>query len=263
MIEDAPDGAGLSDERDDEAAVAAGVAAEHVVDRRMVHTAALVGTVLAFHFGAWIWSLELTSVTRACVLVATQPIFAGLAAKALGDRVGRLLYLGTAVAILGTYWMTAAPGASEGRFLGDVLATSAAVAAAIYLAIGRGVSERVELAVYMTFLNGVAAVVLLAVAIAIGVDFGAEGVGLREWLPVLWLGLMPGFVGHGLMNWAARRTPVHVVSIAVMLEPVGAALLAFLWLGQQVGQREALGAAALLVGAGMCLVVPRQNSNGD
>ena len=37
MIEDAPDGAGLSDERDDEAAVAAGVAAEHVVPEDALH----------------------------------------------------------------------------------------------------------------------------------------------------------------------------------------------------------------------------------
>ena len=37
MIEDAPDGAGLSDERDDEAAVAAGAAAEHVVPEDALH----------------------------------------------------------------------------------------------------------------------------------------------------------------------------------------------------------------------------------
>ena len=42
-------------------------------------------------------------------------------------------------------------------------------------------------------------------------------------------------IGHGSMNWAARSLPVHVVSLTVLLEPAGAAALAWVALGQSFG----------------------------
>ena len=50
MIEDAADGAWLGDERDDEAAVAAGVAAEHVVPEDALHE---LGPGIAWVAGAF------------------------------------------------------------------------------------------------------------------------------------------------------------------------------------------------------------------
>lgn len=217
-----------------------------------VRTAVLGGgLILAFHFGAWIWSLELTSVAHGTVLVATQPIFAGLLGRATGDRASPWLYLGTAIAIGGTVLLVQGGEAAAGEhaLLGDALAVAAAVAAAVYLLVGRGVAEHVSLAAYLTTLNGVACLTLAAFALATGVELVPNGAGWSEAGAVLWLGLAPGFVGHGLMNWASRRVPVHVVSIAVLLEPVGATLLAWLLLGSGVSAREVLGGLLLLVGA--------------
>ena len=46
----------------------------------------LAGLCLAAHFAAWIASLGMTSVVRSVALVSTQPLFAGLIGRALGDR---------------------------------------------------------------------------------------------------------------------------------------------------------------------------------
>jgi drug/metabolite transporter (DMT)-like permease len=53
------------------------------------------------------------------------------------------------------------------------------------------------------------------------------------------------------MNWAARSLPVHVVSLTVLLEPAGAAVLAWVALGQLFGWAEVIGAGLLLIGAGI------------
>ena len=219
----------------------------------------LGGLILAFHFGAWIWSLELTSIAHGTVLVAVQPIFAGLLGRFAGDRTGPWLYLGTAVAIGGTVLLVGAspPAATDDALLGDALAAAAALAAAVYLIVGRRVARRVSLATYMATLNAVAALSLAAFALSTGVRLVPDGVGPAELGAVLWLGLVPGLVGHGLMNWSSRRVPVHVVSIAVLLEPVGATLLAWAVLGSGVTLREVLGGLLMLLGAGLVLVRAR------
>jgi drug/metabolite transporter (DMT)-like permease len=86
-----------------------------------------------------------------------------------------------------------------------------------------------------------------------GSTFVPEAVTTGDYLAVVWLGLIPGIVGHGLLNWAVRKLPVHTVSLAVLLEPAGAALLAWALLGEQVGVRETAGAAVLLAGVAVGL----------
>src|SRR5689334_8831024 len=45
---------------------------------RLLARIALAAACLAVHFGAWIWSLQLTSIGSSVVLVSTQPLFSAL-----------------------------------------------------------------------------------------------------------------------------------------------------------------------------------------
>ncbi|MCA9685554.1 MAG: DMT family transporter [Myxococcales bacterium] len=221
----------------------------------------LAGLCLAAHFGAWISSLWLTSVVRSVALVTTTPLWAALLARVLGDAAPRRVYLGTAVAVAGTVIMVAEPGALSGggSWVGDLLALSGAVTAAVYLSIGRHVHGRLGDALpvegYFVSVNLVACVALWAFALIRGADLSPLGVGTNDFLAILWLGLVPGIVGHGLLNWAVRRLPVHTVAVATLLEPVGAAAIAWALLGEAVAGREAVGALVLL--GGVALGLPR------
>jgi drug/metabolite transporter (DMT)-like permease len=214
--------------------------------------------MLALHFGAWITSLTMTSVVRSVALVSTQPIFAGLIDRFFGDRPAPTLYLGTAVAVAGTVVMTVgAPDAlAGGAWQGDALALLGALAAAIYLSVGRSVSERLPLRGYFVSVNLVAAALLAGYALALGVDWQPAAATNIDYLSVLYLGVVPGIVGHGLLNWAVRRIPVHVVSLAVLLEPVGAGIIAWVALGERVSPVEAAGALLLL--GGVAVGLPRR-----
>lgn len=219
----------------------------------------LAGLCLAAHFGAWIASLSLTSVVRSVALVSTQPLFAGLFARALGDRAMPRLYVGTAIAVIGTLVMIdpGTTGASETAWIGDLLALSGAVTAALYLAIGRRVHQQLgdELPVegYFVSVNLIAAAALWLWVLGSGAELGPVGVEWSDYVAILWLGLVPGIVGHGLMNWAVRRVPVHTVSLAVLLEPAGAALFAWLLLAEVPALREGVGAVLLIVGVALGL----------
>lgn len=230
--------------------------------RRLAGRTAIAALLLAVHFGTWVASLHSTSVVRSVTLVATQPLFAGLFARLLGDRVPFRLYVGGAVAVGGTMVMLG--GGAElggGPRVGDLLALVAAAAAAAYLAIGRSVRVDVPLPTYLSVVH-LGASVLLWIALAVsGGSVSAGPAAAMDWVAVLYLGLVPGLIGHGLLNWAVRHLPVHTVSMAILLEPLGATVLAAIVLAAPVGSVEILGGLAIL--AGVAIGIPTRGNESS
>jgi drug/metabolite transporter (DMT)-like permease len=224
-------------------------------DRGLAWRLALAAAMLALHFGSWIGSLTLTSVVRSVAIVAAQPVFAGLLGRLVGDRAGPRVYAGAAVAIVGSAIMVGGGDrvAQPGMWRGDALAAVGAASAAAYLTVGRSVGARLPLRGYLAGVNLGAGTLLVLFALAIGSDFRGPGALAHDYASVLFLGLVPGVIGHGLLNWAVRRAPVHVVSLAILLEPVGAGVLAAVALRELPPGHEALGAAVLLVGVAVGL----------
>lgn len=217
------------------------------------------GTLLAVHFGAWIASLGLTTVLRSMALVALQPVFAGLLGRLLGDRVSPWLYVGAAVSLAGSIVLVGGSAALEGGTLGgDALALLGGAAAAAYLAFGRSVRSAVPLRAYLGGVHAVAALLLLPIAWLLQ-PIG-EGVGAGSWLAVLYLGLVPGALGHGLFNWVVRRVPIDRVALAILVEPAAATLLAWAVLQRTVTGLEVIGAAIVLLGVGVGSLAARRAS---
>jgi drug/metabolite transporter (DMT)-like permease len=216
--------------------------------------------LLALHFGAWVASLGMTTVPRSVALVATQPLFAGLFGRLVGDRAPWSLYGGAVLAVVGTLAMVGGEGPAAGRGfnLGDGLALLAGAAAAGYLVVGRSVGHRLPLQPYLGLVHVGAAALLFAVAPALEGELWPEGATTADLWALVYLGLVPGVVGHGLLNWAVRYVPVHVVALAILFEPVGATVLTVLVLGHAVGTGEAIGAGVLLLGVGLGL--PRRRA---
>ncbi|MEM6292373.1 MAG: DMT family transporter [Myxococcota bacterium] len=220
---------------------------------------ALAGALLALHFGTWIASLTLTTVLRSMALVALQPMFAGVLGRLLGDRVSPWLYVGAAVSCAGT-WVLIGAGAEAGdgaqaRLVGDLLALVGGAAAAAYLAAGRSVRDDLPLSNYLSLVNVTAAALLALAVVAFGVGIPAVHDG--AWGAVVVLGVVPGVIGHGLFNWVVRKVPVHIVSFAVLLEPIGASLIAFVLLGRTVTMWEVVGTAIVLLGVAVGTRAPK------
>jgi len=223
------------------------------MSRRDVSFCALAGVALAAHFAFWVPSAKLTTVAASTALVATQPVWQGLIAVAQRRRLPVVTWVGIGIAVLGAVLATGADiGHSGSAVLGDVLALLGGVAAAVYTALGERARSTISTTTYTTICYGVCAVLLLAVCLVGGVRLG--GYPGTTWLAILGLVVGAQLLGHSMFNYALRRVSATTVSVLILLEVPGAALIAWLWLGQTPRPAALPGLALLVVGVAVVVV---------
>ncbi len=220
----------------------------------------LAGVALAVHFATWMPSVQLGSVATATALVATQPVWQGLLAVAMRRRGGpatgipdRLGWVGIALSVAGVAWATGVDlGVSAQAVLADVLALIGAMAAAVYTALGERARARLSTTTYTWVCYGTCAVLLLGVCLVAGVPLtGYDG---RTWLAILALVAGAQLLGHSMFNYALHRVSATTVSVLILLEVPGAALLAWAWLGQTPRTAALPGLALLMLGVVIVIV---------
>jgi len=217
------------------------------VSRRNLIFCVLAGLALAAHFATWMPSVQLGSVATATALVATQPVWQGLIAAAQRRRPSAAGWLGIALAVIGAAWATGADvGVSRNAVLADVLALLGAIAAAVYTALGEQARATLSTTTYTWICYGTCAIVLLVICLVARVDLaGYDG---HTWLAILALVAGAQLLGHSMFNYALHHTSATTVSVLILLEVPGAALLAWLWLGQTPRPAALPGLAVLLAG---------------
>ena len=211
------------------------------------------GVALAAHFATWMPSAKLTTVAAATALGATQPVWQGLIARWQGRRLPVAAWAGIGVAVLGAVLATGADFVVSGRaFTGDLLAVAGGLFVAVYTAFGERARATISTTTYTTICYGVCAVILLVVCLV-------GGVPLHGWAPGTWLailGLVAGaqLLGHSMFNYALHRVSATTVSVLILLEAPGAALLGWVWLGQLPRPLALPGLALLLVGVAVVVL---------
>jgi drug/metabolite transporter (DMT)-like permease len=231
--------------------------------RRDWGLALVAGIFLAAHFWSWIASLELTTVASSVVLVSTQPVFVALLSGALlGEAATRRQWSGILVAVAGAAVIARGDfGLGRDALLGDLLALAGAVFVSIYYVIGRRLRTVLDLWWYIGVIYGIAAVVLLAAAAAMpGVPL--TGYASQDWLVFVALAAGPMMLGHTGVNYALRYVRAYVANLALLGEPVGATLIAWLLPGiaEVPGPQTLVGGALILAGIG--LTVLRRSPGG-
>ncbi len=202
------------------------------VPARHRRAALFAGLLLALHFGLWIPSLWMTSVSASVVLVSTGPLFVLLLSpRFLGAAIGGRNVASFLLAFVGVAVIVGGDVALSARALaGDAMALAAAACMAGYLVVGKRLRSEVPLASYLAIVYGGAAIVLAAAVVALGVaPWPAARV---AWLPLAGMALGPTLTGHSLLNWALAHTEAYRVNLAVLLEPVLASFWTWLFLGE-------------------------------
>ena len=225
--------------------------------------AGLTGLCLGLHFATWISSLEYTSIASSAVLVSTVPIFVALFSAAVWrEKLGRAVVGGLLLTVAGgglvgladvcslTAAGLACPPAAEflaGRAVGgDLLALVGAVAFAANILIGRRLRAKLSLIPYISLGYSAAAVTLIAAAGIAGLSFVGYPPAAYFWMAVL--ALVPQLVGHSALNWALRYLSATYVSVAVLGEPIGSTILAYLIFKQTPTLLKLLGGLMILAG---------------
>lgn len=233
------------------------------ITKREILLAILSGTFLAIHFATWIKSLEYTTVASSVVLVSTVPLWVALFSPIfIKEPITKPILFGMVLAFVGVIIIAVSDVCSlkngglvcplyneffRGEaFLGDLLALAGAVAAAMYVIIGRSLRQRVSLLTYVFVVYGMAAVVLLALALSSNNPIFAYPKMAYVWF--ILLAIIPQLLGHSSFNYALGYLSAALVSIALLGEPIGSTILAYIFLGEVPTLLKVFGAILILAG---------------
>lgn len=204
--------------------------------------------LLALHFGFWIASLDYTSVAASVVLVSTQPVFVALLGWLfLRERPERSAWIGIGLAVAGSAVIAGADFALDRRaLLGDALALAGALWISGYYVLARWLRATKELVPYVTVIYGMTAAWLLVAVAASGAS--ASGYGAGTWIALALLAAGPTVLGHSSMNYALRYLRAYEVNVAILGEPIGAAVWAALLLAEVPNVGTLIGGGLILAG---------------
>lgn len=211
-----------------------------------------VGFVLAFHFASWISSLAFTSVASSVLFVHIDPIFvAAVAHFVFKERIDRSTLLGIVIAFTGASIIALGDiGTGETNFYGDLLALIGAIMLGIYILSGRRIRQSLDLVSYVTPVYATSALVLTIGCLVTGTRLAPYPI--REYLLFFAIAVVPMIFGHTVYNWALKYVSAPVVSISLLGEPVGATILAFLFLDETPTLPTIIGGVITLAGIYVC-----------
>ena len=207
------------------------------------------GLFFAADLGVWHFSILYTSVANSTVLANLAPIFVTLAGWLVWRRtVTRTFLFGMAVAILGMFVLVGPNFALGGRpLLGDALgALTAVFYAGYFLAIKVTRDAGGSTARLMAWSTTITAIVLLPIALLAPQPFWPSGV--AGWWVLAGLALITQILGQGLIAYAFAHLPASLSSVSLLIQPVMAALFAWLIFGEAIGAAQYLGGAIVLAG---------------
>ncbi|NOY94628.1 MAG: DMT family transporter [Deltaproteobacteria bacterium] len=234
------------------------------LDARALRLGALGGLAYALHFGAWVRSLELTSVAASVTIVTSTPLMLAIVALITGrDRPTRRHWLAIALGVLGLSVLSAHgldAGAGTDELWGDTLAFLGAVAVVFYLLLVRRLGPNLPTMAFLGVPCGVGATALLGAAYVTHLPI--EAASPRALMFITLAALVPQLIGHGALTYSLGSLRPTVVGMATVGEPVVATLLAFLFLGEGLDALTAIGCAITLGGVLLALS-PNQPAKSD
>jgi drug/metabolite transporter (DMT)-like permease len=194
------------------------------------------------------WSLTLTSIAHSTLIVNLAPLVA-LSAGFLffGERLGSLKLFGLAASLSGAFLMTAMRADSAGTLEGNGLAAIGMIGYSLYLIVvkqARG-SDHDTMSI-MVWSSATAAAIMFVIAVIAGESIVPRTV--ENWGIVIGLGVVAHVLGQGLVAHGMRTAPVGLASILLLIQPVVAAIGAWMIFDETFTPVEMAGAMMVLLG---------------
>jgi drug/metabolite transporter (DMT)-like permease len=198
--------------------------------------------------------LRMTSPVNVALLSVTIPLFTAAIAVALGhERASWRLGVGLATSIAGVVWLTGVGSVDRGVLV--VLANCVSYSA--YIVLSRATIQRLGTLTVVTWIFTWGALLFAPLGMP-DLFAGAASWTPRAWGFLAYIVAMPTIVAYLCNAWALERSTPTLVSIYIYVQPVLAALLAWMQLGITVSERLAL--AAVVIAAGVTLVATRKDA---
>ena len=131
-------------------------------------------------------------------------------------------------------------------WFGDSLALAGAGMVTAYWLMGQNLRTRMSTVTYTLIVYSTAGLLLAGVTLAFGQPLFSYP--SRDWWLFFLLALFPTLLGHSLLNWVIRWIPATTVSVAILGEPIGASLLAWIIFSEQPGIFQWIGGLFIIIG---------------
>ncbi|MCI0140798.1 DMT family transporter [Arthrobacter bambusae] len=231
------------------------------ITRREFTWSAVAAVALAFHFACFITALELTSVAAATALVCLQSAWIAVFQLLRGTRHRWPVLVGLGIALGGVAAITGFDmGTSPKALLGDILALAGGALAGLYTLAGGKARQSMGIGTYTTLCYGICAAIVAVLALMGGqrlVGFDAGG-----WLGIVAITVCAQLVGHTAFNHLLATLSPLLVSMIILLEIPGAALLAAVFLHETLPAGTYAGLALILGGLAV-VVAGQRRGKGD
>lgn len=227
------------------------------INRREFRWSFVAAIALALHFACFITSLQLTSVAAATALVCLQSAWIAVFQLIRGTRHRWQVLAGLGIAFGGVVAITGFDlGSSSQALLGDLLALAGGALAGLYTLAGGKARQSMTTGTYTTLCYGMCAAFVAVLAVLSGQPLaGFEAAG---WLGIAAITVCAQLVGHTAFNHLLATMSPLLVSMIILLEIPGAALLAALFLHETLPAGTYAGLGLIL--AGLAVVVLGQRS---
>ena len=187
----------------------------------------LASAALFLHFFVWIAAVQNTTVANAVIVISINPVFTALLSHfVFGEVITKKLIVSILLGIAGVTfvgWNDLALDA--GHLKGDGLAILASLIFTFYLLVGKRLRSKLDTPVYVSSMYLIAAAFgFLTVCI---LDIPVVDYGARDWLCFFLMALIPTMIGHTALNNALRHMGAGRVSVAVLMEPLLAGIVAY------------------------------------
>lgn len=209
-----------------------------------------IGLMLAGYQLCYFEAIQRVGVAIAALvtLCMAPVIVAALSTVLLGERPTRRLVLAAGCALLGTTMLVSPSDSAsldETALVGIAMALGSALGYAIITIVSRRIAGAYHPLTPVTIGFAVGALLLLPVLLVDGPRLEYTPTG---WALLVYLGAVPTAFAYLLFTVGMRTTVATVASLVTLVEPLTAAVLAWLLFDEHLGPLALLG-AALLVGA--------------
>ncbi len=216
----------------------------------------MAGAFFAGDMSAWHYSIVMTTVANASLLLNVTPVFVVLGGWFLfRTRVTGTFMIGLATAMAGVAVLSGASLAlSRTHVIGDVLGVVTAMFYAAYQLTVERLRRRFSTITILLYAMPVSAMVTLMVTLVSGETMAVMTP--AGWAVLVALAAGPQVLGQGLIAWALAHLPASFVSVSLLVQPIVAATVAWILFDERIGVQQAVGAVAVLTG----IVIARQGS---
>jgi drug/metabolite transporter (DMT)-like permease len=204
--------------------------------------------------GFFLVGLQRSTAAHAALLYTLTPLFVLLLAQALlRERPGFRTAFGTLLALGGTLFVLLEKGVGARPLFGDLLLTGAVLAWAVFTAEGRDLVARFGAlpAIAWPLIAGTALFLPIGLASLWPAREALRHVSTAAWLGVVYLIVVTSVLSYLIWYWALAHLTAARVAVFSNLQPLATAVLAQLFLGEQV--TIAFYCAALVVIGGVVL----------